>query len=265
LVSVYRYRYAFLAVSVAVFILTWGLVWYLVNYPPRPGGFPSPLDAAEGFAIIYSSPTIGSLFVTSVATTLASVLEGFGLAAVVGVPLGIMMGRYLVLDYALDPQVNIWYSLPAVAFVPLVMPIFGETSTATMIVAFLIALFSIVINAYTGVKNISKSVVETAYAFGSSQLQLLTKIIIPESLPNIMLGLRLAITRSLEGVVVAELIISAVGIGGMIFDTTDKLQLGLSVALIIILAFISIGLNEAMKYLNRRLVFWKESSAMARR
>jgi NitT/TauT family transport system permease protein len=265
LVSFYKYRYAFLVLSVFVWIGLWWLTWFAVNYPPRAGGLPSPLDAAEGFALIFSNPTIGSLFVASVATTLVSVVEGFALAAVVGVPLGIFMGRYVVLDYALDPQVNIWYSLPAVVFVPLVMPIFGETSTATMIVAFLIALFSIVINVYTGVKNISKSVVETAYAFGSSQLQLLTKIIIPESLPNMMLGIRLAITRSLEGVVVAELIISAVGIGGMIFDTTDKLQLGLSVALIIVLAFISIGLNEGAKYLNRRLVFWKESSAMTRR
>jgi NitT/TauT family transport system permease protein len=265
MVSVYRYRYPFLALSGVVYILFWWLVWYLVDYPPRPGGLPSPLDTVSGFAQIFSDPQIGSLFVTSVGTTLTSVAEGFALAAVVGVPIGILMGRYLLLDYALDPQVNIWYSLPAVAFVPLVMPIFGETSTATMIVAFLIALFSVVINVYTGVKNISKSVVETAYSFGCSQLQLLTKVIIPESLPNMMLGLRLAITRSLEGVVVAELIISAVGIGGMIFDTTDKLQMGLSVALIMILAVISIALNEGMKYLNRRVVFWKESAAMTRR
>jgi len=265
LVSFYRYRYAFLVLSVFVWFALWWLTWYVVNNPPRVGGLPSPLDAAAGFALIFSSPTIGSLFVRSVATTLVSVVEGFALAALVGVPMGILMGRYVALDYALDPQVNIWYSLPAVVFVPLVMPIFGETSTATMVVAFLIALFSIVINVYTGVKNISKSVVETAYAFGSTQFQLLTKVIVPEALPNMMLGIRLAITRSLEGVVVAELIISAVGIGGMIFDATDKLELGLTVSLIIVLAFISIGLNEATKYLNGRLVFWKESSAMSRR
>jgi NitT/TauT family transport system permease protein len=261
--SIYRYRYVLVVISVFVFLGMWWAVWRAVD---DPRVFPSPIDAVNGFVLIATNQRgIGSLFLTSLGTTMFSVFAGFVLAAAVGVPVGILMGRYLVLDYVLDPQVNIWYSLPAVAFIPLVMRFLGTTVQATLSIAFLISLFSVVINVYTGVKNISKTVVETSMSFGSSGRQLLTKIIIPESLPNMMLGLRLAVTRSLEGVVVAELIFTAVGIGGMIFDATDKLELGLVVALIIVISLISIGLNEGMKYLNRRLVFWKESAAMARR
>jgi NitT/TauT family transport system permease protein len=258
--NTYRYRYVLLGISFVVFLGLWGLVWLIINDPR----FPSPLGTLSGFNILVSDPAIRSLFIQSLGTTMVSVFAGFALAAVVGVPMGILMGRYLVLDYALDPQVNIWYSLPAIAFIPLVMNFFGSTASATLLIAFLIALFSVVINVYTGVKNISKAVVETALSFGSSQRQLMAKIIIPEALPNMMLGLRLAATRALEGVIVAELIFSAVGIGGMIFDTTDKQQLGLTTALIIVIALISIGLNEGMKYLTRRVVFWKESAAMSR-
>lgn len=260
MLNTYRYRYVLLGISFVVFLGLWGLVWLIINDPR----FPSPLGTLSGFNILVSDPAIRSLFIQSLGTTMVSVFAGFALAAVVGVPMGILMGRYLVLDYALDPQVNIWYSLPAIAFIPLVMNFFGSTASATLLIAFLIALFSVVINVYTGVKNISKAVVETALSFGSSQRQLMAKIIIPEALPNMMLGLRLAATRALEGVIVAELIFSAVGIGGMIFDTTDKQQLGLTTALIIVIALISIGLNEGMKYLTRRVVFWKESAAMSR-
>jgi NitT/TauT family transport system permease protein len=260
---IYKYRYLLVALSLFAFVGLWWGLWRAVD---DPRVFPSPIDAVYGFGLIATNQRgIGSLFLTSLGTTMFSVFAGFALAAVVGVPVGILMGRYLVIDYTLDPQVNIWYSLPAVAFIPLVMRFLGTTVQATLSIAFLISLFSVVINVYTGVKNISKTVVETSMSFGSSGRQLLTKIIIPESLPNMMLGLRLALTRSLEGVVVAELIFTAVGIGGMIFDATDKLELGLVVALILVISFVSIGLNEGMKYLNRRVVFWKESAAMARR
>jgi NitT/TauT family transport system permease protein len=258
--AVYRYRYVLLGISFLVFVSLWWVVFWTLG-----ARFPSPLDTAAGFALLASNHQIGSLFVQSLGTTLLSVFAGFALAALVGAPVGILMGRYLILDYALDPQVNVWYSLPAIAFIPLVMNFFGSTSSATLLIAFLIALFSVVINVYSGVKNISKTVVETAMSFGSSQRQLMTKIIIPEALPNTMLGLRLAVTRALEGVIVAELIFSVVGIGGLIFDTTDKLQLGLTAALIVVIALISIALNEGMKYLTGRVVFWKESAAMSRR
>lgn len=262
--SIYRLRYPILGLSLVGFVGVWWVVWFLLN---EPNIFPSPSDAAAGFGLISTNEQIRSFFLSSLATTMFSVLAGFALAALVGIPIGILMGRYLAIDFILDPQVNIWYSIPAVAFIPLVSTVFavGATAGTTLFIAFLIALFSVVINVYTGVKNISKTVVETAQSFGSNQRQLLAKIIIPESLPNMMLGLRLAVTRSLEGVVVAELLFTAVGVGGMIFDATDKLELGLAAALIITLAMISIAMNEGMKYLNRRVVFWKESASMVRR
>jgi NitT/TauT family transport system permease protein len=259
--NVYTLRYPILLGTVAIFVAIWGLVAQLVNNPQDVAG---PWGTAVAFGQLFQNPNLRLLFVSSIQTTLVSIFAGFVLAALVGIPVGILMGKFVVADLLLDPWVNAWYSIPAVAFVPLTMNWTGLTATSSMTVAFLIAVFSIIINVYTGVKNVSRSLVETGRAYGATGTQLLTKIILPASLPNIMVGLRLGISRAIDGVIIAEMIFSVVGIGGMIFDTADKLQMGLSNSLIIVLAIISIILNEFMKYVNRKTVAWKESAAMIR-
>ncbi len=258
---VYRFRYGILALTVVLFVLIWYLAALIVN---NPFSLASPSDTLHWFGELTYNPLVHQLLVNGLETTLGAIFEGFILATIVGIPVGFVMGRYTVADYILDPWVNAWYSIPAVAFVPLTMNWVGQSYTATIMVAFLIAVFSIIINVYSGVKNVSASLVEPATSFGASQSQMMTKVILPASLPSIMVGLRLGISRSIDGVIIAEMIFTVGGFGGMIFDAADKLELGLAVALILILAVISIALNEGMKYLTKRVVAWKESAAMAR-
>jgi NitT/TauT family transport system permease protein len=262
LTTVYRLRHLFLLLSVVVFVAIW---WAIAVYVNAPQALAGPIQTAYAFAELFQNAAIRSLFLASLESTLLSTFEGFVLAAAVGIPVGILMGRFLVVEYMFDPWVNAWYSIPAIAFVPLVMNWAGLTSTSAMTVAFLIAVFAVIINVITGVKEISGSLIDPAKAFGANQTQVLMKIILPAALPNIILGLRYGISRALEGVIVAEMVFSVVGLGGMIFDTADKLQMGLTIALIIVVAFVSIGLNEGMKYLNRKVIFWKESAALVRR
>jgi NitT/TauT family transport system permease protein len=259
--NLYPFRYSILAGTVGLFVIVWGIIAQLVNSSQQVAG---PWATAVSILQLFQDPNLRQVFFSGLETTLLSILAGFALATIVGIPVGIAMGRYIVLDLLFDPWVNAWYSIPAVAFVPLTMNWTGLTSTSSMVVAFLIAVFSIVINVYTGVKNVSGSLVEPALSYGASGSQLLTKVILPASLPNIMVGLRLGISRAIEGVIICEMIFSVVGIGGMIFDSADKLQMSLANGLIIVLAVISIVLNECMKLLNRRAVAWKESAAMIR-
>jgi NitT/TauT family transport system permease protein len=258
---VYRFRFPILAATVVVFVAVWWVVALRLNNAQQVAG---PMDTAKAFSQIYSNTDIRKAFFGALGTTMLSIFEGFALAVVVGIPMGIIMGRYVLADYMLDPWVNAWYSIPAVAFVPLTMSYFGLTSTSAMWVGFLVAVFSIAINVYTGVKNVSNSLVEPALSFGSTQTNLFTKVILPAALPNIMVGLRLGISRAIDGVIIAEMIFQVVGLGGLIFISADNLQLYFANALIIVLAIISIALNEAMKFLNRKAVAWKESAAMIR-
>lgn len=259
--SVYRFRYGVLALTVVGFVLAWFAYAAILN---NPHALASPADTLNWFNQMAFNPPVHNLLVSGLQISLTAIFEGFAIAAVVGIPVGFLMGRYLLIDYFLDPWVNAWYSIPAVAFVPLVMNWFGQSYTATMLVAFLIAVFSIIINVYTGVKNVSASLVEPGLSFGANNMQMMSKVILPASLPDIMVGLRLGISRAIDGVIIAEMIFTVGGFGGIIFDAADKLVLGLAVAAIIILAFISIALNEVMKFITRRVVAWKESAAMSR-
>ncbi|MDG6995986.1 MAG: ABC transporter permease [Nitrososphaerota archaeon] len=240
------------------------IVWWIVAVSSGFSGYPGPVGTGLAFVQLFTTHSLSSLLVSALGTTMYEVVLGFVLAIAVGFPVGVLMGRYVLIDNMLDPWVNAWYSIPAIAFIPLTMNWTGLTSTSAMIISFLIATFMIIINTYTGVKNVSRNTIEPALAFGSSGRQALTKVILPASLPQIMVGLRLGITRAIDGVIIAEMVFSVSGLGGMIFDTADKVQLNLAVALVIILSVIGLAVNEIMKYLSKKAVPWKETEAMFR-
>jgi ABC-type nitrate/sulfonate/bicarbonate transport system permease component len=254
-------RYAILALTVAVFVLVW---WALAAIKNNPQQFAGPIQTVQAFIQIFTNPVLRSTVLASLEVTLTSVFFGFSLAVIVGIPVGFLMGRYVAADLLLDPWVNSWYSIPAVAFVPLLMNWTGLTSTSSILIAFLIAVFSIIITVYSGVKNTSRSLIDTARAYNASEGQLISKIIFPASLPNIMIGLRLGITRAIEGVIIAEMFFAAIGLGGMIDYSADHLQSAVSDALIIVLVMVSVALSQALKYINEKTIAWKESESMIR-
>jgi len=247
--------------TIALFVISW---WLLADAKNNFQQFAGPVQTAAALERIFTDSALRAQLLTALGVTLGSILVGFALAAIVGIPVGIVMGRYLIADLFLDPWVNAWYSIPAVAFVPLTMNWTGLTSESSIVVAFLIAVFSITINVYGGVKNSSKSLVDAALAYRANELQLMSKVILPASLPNMLVGLRLGISRAIEGVIIAEMFFAAIGIGGLIDYSADHLQSATSDALIIILAIISIILTECFKLMNSRAVAWKESEAMTR-
>jgi ABC-type nitrate/sulfonate/bicarbonate transport system permease component len=254
-------KYLVFALTVALFVIGW---WALADAKNNLEQFAGPVQTVSALGNIFTEASLRNQLITALGTTLTSILVGFALAAVVGIPVGVLMGRYLVADLFLDPWVNAWYSIPAVAFVPLTMNWTGVTSESTIVVAFLIAVFSIILNVYGGIKNTSKTLVDTALAYRANQSQVMFKVILPASLPNIMVGLRLGISRAIEGVIIAEMFFAAVGIGGMIDYSADHLQSATSDALILILAIISLVLTGCFKIVDKRAVAWKESEAMVR-
>jgi len=247
--------------SLIVFVGVWWVIAAAVNNSREIVG---PYQTGNAFVSLFTDPPLTRLLAAGLQVTITSILLGFALAVAVGVPIGVLMGRYLLVDIFCDPWVNIWYSIPAIAFVPLAMNWTGISATSSVIIAFLITVFTIIINVYGGVKNVGSSLVDSGLAYGATQSQVMTKIILPATLPNIMVGLRLGISRAIEGVIIAEMVFTVVGLGGLMDDAADNLQLALSGALIVVLALISLALSEVMRYVTRRAVAWKESQAMVR-
>jgi ABC-type nitrate/sulfonate/bicarbonate transport system permease component len=184
---------------------------------------------------------------------------GLALAVAAGTVLGLVMGRYRRIDHLLSLQINALYATPNIALIPLLILWFGLGSVSKILVVFLAAFFPVIINTYSGVRNVSRGLVEVALAEGASELQILREIIVPASIPFIMTGIRLALGRGVVGMVAGEMFTAVSGLGGAIVIygnafATDKLFV-----IIILLGLIGVALTELFKVLERRAAPWKET------
>ncbi|HEX2565959.1 MAG TPA: ATP-binding cassette domain-containing protein [Burkholderiales bacterium] len=242
------------AIRAASLALTLGVwEWYGRGVDPIFFSYPTAIAAAVP-QMIASGQLQGALFLT-----LQGLAAGFGLAIVLGILIGLLMGRYRLLDYLLDVQISALYSTPNVALIPLLILWFGLGMKSKIVIVFLAAFFPIIVNTYGGVRNVSRALVEVAQAEGASEAQIFGKVIVPAALPFIMTGIRLAVGRAVVGMVVAEMFTALTGLGGSIVYfgntfATDKLFV-----VIILLALLGVALTEGVKFLEVRLAPWKET------
>jgi NitT/TauT family transport system permease protein len=191
--------------------------------------------------------------------SLQGLIIAIALAILVGVPLGLVTGRYRTADYLLDVQITALYSTPHVALLPLLTLWFGVGETAKLVLIYLSAFFPIIINTHSGVRNISHGLVEVALAEGASERQIFTKIIVPAALPFIMTGIRLAMGRAVVGMVVAEMFIASAGLGTAIQRYSSAFATDKFFVVLIVLALMGVGLTEFVRALERWLTPWKET------
>ena len=154
-------------------------------------------------------------------TTLRAFVVGMALAIVVGVPLGILMGRVKIADELLGMWVNIFSSAPLSALVPVLMILFGFGEKTIVAAVFLFAVWIIVLDTRAGVRHISPSLIEMARSYGAARRALYGKIILWAALPEILAGIRLGLIRGVKGVVIGQLLVAIVGYGAL-FETFSR-------------------------------------------
>ncbi|HEY0583620.1 MAG TPA: ABC transporter permease [Chloroflexota bacterium] len=218
-------------------------------------------------ALLLASPSAiagsaWSLFITKgdiwhhLGVSAQELLLGFVVAVVVGIPLGVLMGRNRLLRQAIEPYVMALYSTPQVAFFPLLILLLGFTVQSKAALVFLGAVFPIMINTTAGVIGTDPRMIEMARAFTATDSAVFWKVILPAALPTISTGLRLAVGRALIMVFVAELVSSTEGIGyvitraGATFDT-PRLFAG-----VLVFTIVGVLLGWGTQVLERRLLPW---------
>jgi ABC-type nitrate/sulfonate/bicarbonate transport system permease component len=193
-----------------------------------------------------------------VAATAGVTAAGFGLAVVVGVPIGILMGRSELINATAEPFVAALYASPQVAFLPLLIIWLGIGFTSKVALVFIGSVIIMIINTETGVAQVDSRLIETARSFTASERQVLTKIVLPAALPVILAGMRLSIGRALVMVVVvAEIYASNRGLGYLIFQAGgmyDTAQVFVGVG---ILAAAGVTLTALLRALERWLAPWQ--------
>ncbi|HEY6254380.1 MAG TPA: ABC transporter permease [Xanthobacteraceae bacterium] len=192
-----------------------------------------------------------------VAATASVTAAGFGLAVLVGVPIGILMGRSELINATVEPFVAALYASPQVAFLPLLIIWLGIGFTSKVALVFIGSVIIMIINTETGVAQVDPRLIETARSFTASERQILAKIVLPAALPIILAGMRLAIGRALVMVVVAEIYASNRGLGYLIFQAGgmyDTAQVFVGVG---ILAAAGVSLTALLRALERWLAPWQ--------
>lgn len=233
-------------------LLLWGLLWEIVGQLDLTFFIP-PLSQvfATLFEIIGTPSFLKALWETGYAFVM-----GVFFAIVIGIPVGILMGKSRFLDELLLPWVNIFVSAPLTALVPVLMVLFGFGLTSIIITTALFAIWIIILNARAGVRQINRSLVEMARSFGATPLAAFTKIYFWAALPEILGGVRIGVIRAVKGVIIGQLLISIVGFGALFELYASNFLMGHFWAVLIILFALAFSIAEFLGYLERKVAYY---------
>ena len=192
--------------------------------------------------------------------TLFEFASGFSTACIVGIVLGYLMGRYRWFDELMDPWIATLYSIPVIAFVPLIIIWFGIGLFSKIIVVFKITAVAIMLNTAAGIKNLDPVWLELSQSMRLSPWQTTLKIRLPGALPYIVTGMRLGVGRAMLGVIVAELMAANAGLGFLLRDASETWDSPKLFVTVVLLAAMGMGSFTLIKKGEQRLAPWRETA-----
>lgn len=233
-------------------LILWGILWELV------GQFELTFFLPPLSAIFTTLMEIGTtkVFLKALAETGYAYFVGTFSAIVIGIPVGIMMGKSRLIDELLLPWVNMFLSAPLTALVPVLMVLFGFGMKSIIITTALFAIWIIVLNSRAGVMQINRSLVEMANSFGASPKDAFFKIYFWAALPEILGGVRIGFIRGVKGVIIGQLLISIVGFGALFELYSANFLMKHFWAVLIVLFAISFTIAEFLAHLERKVAYY---------
>ena len=233
-------------------LLLWGALWELVGHFEVTFFLP-PLSAIF-VTLIEIAPT--KVFIKALTETGHAFLIGTLSAILIGIPVGILMGKNRLIDEMLLPWVNMFLSAPLTALVPVLMVLFGFGLKAIIITTALFAIWIIVLNARAGVLQINRSLIEMAQSFGASPVDAFFKIYVWAALPEILGGVRIGFIRAVKGVIIGQLLISIVGFGALFELYSANFLMKHFWAVLVVLFSLAFLIAELLAYLERRVSYY---------
>jgi ABC-type nitrate/sulfonate/bicarbonate transport system permease component len=216
---------------------------------------------SDTFAAMYNGFVDGVIW-PQLSHSLTNFLIGMLISAAIGIPVGLLMGSNHIVDLTLSPYVWAMTSLPRVALIPLLILILGFGNSMQLTIIVLSAVFPIMVNCMAGVKTVDPSLIRAGKVFGAGRVQMYLKIILPFTLPFVISGINQGIARGLVGMLIGELLGGGgAGLGYLLDRAGDQFDAPMLYATLIILAVMSVGLVQSMRWLERRVAPWRETSA----
>lgn len=238
-------------VGIAGLLVIWEIICRLEIVPPLFLPAPTAILSA-GWEMLSS----GELYKDLLAS-MYRIGIGYSLGAILGIVVGLILGFSKWTDSIVSPIVYSIYPIPKIALLPLIILWLGIGEMPKVAIIALGVFFPVVINTFSGVKNVDPILIKAAVTFGSNHLNVIRKVILPGSLPMIFAGLKLAAGTSLLLLVSAEMIAAQQGIGSMVLHygnlmITTKLMVG-----VLILSLLGLTFNRVLGWIERKLIPWK--------
>lgn len=214
---------------------------------------PQPVDALHSLWNAILDPDV----VANLIVTLRRVLTGFGIALALGIPTGFAMGYSNRAAAVMDPLINTFRQVPIMAWVPLSIVWFGLGDGPTVFIIAFVGVFAVIIATAAGVRAIPSDYYDAARSLGASKLSILTDVIIPATIPDVVTGARLALGAGWGSVICAEFIATSAGFGFLMVRAQTMMETDRLMALMLMSALVGFCIDRGLLSLNRVLARWQ--------
>jgi nitrate/nitrite transport system permease protein len=243
-------------IGIALFIL----LWQIVSASGGDNGLPGPVKTWQSAQALFADPFydngpndkgIG----WNILHSLYRVGAGFGLAALVGIPLGFMIGRFKFLSGMTAPIISLLRPVSPLAWLPIGLYVFKETEPASLWVIFISSIWPIILNTAAGVARVPQDYLNVARVLNLSEWKIFTRILFPSVLPHLMTGIRLSIGVAWLVIVAAEMLTGGTGLGFWVWDEWNNLNVEHIIIAIFIVGIVGLLLEQGLVLLARRFSY----------
>ncbi|HSJ35942.1 MAG TPA: ABC transporter permease [Acidimicrobiia bacterium] len=233
-------------------LLTGLTLWEVAGRLELSPAFPPVTAVFAAIVEVWASPR----FLDALKESLISIGIALPPSIVLGIVVGLLIGRYRPMEWALDPLVNTFLSLPLVALIPVLFLIFGLGRGSILATIVIYTFFIVVVNTAAGVKTTDSQIVEMATSFGASEGQVLSRVMLPSALPLMFAGVRIATGRAIRAVIIAEQVIGLIGLGGLVQRLGGAFAVEQLYAVVIFVGLFGLLSMEAVSFVERKALPW---------
>ena len=208
---------------------------------------PTPYDVASRFVQLLSTPFAGATLLQHLASSIVRFAYGFLLGAAVGIPLGLLMGWFRVLDEIVSPIFDALRFIAPIAWVPFAALWFGTGIGGPILIIFAGAFPPCLINAYRGARFVSRPLIEAAQMLGTGHLQIILEVLLPASTASIIAGLRVSAGLGWQSLIGAELIVASTGVGFMMVQAQLKISTATVMSAMVAIGLVGLVIDVALR------------------